>query len=151
MKEILFRGKRINNCVQDSSIDYRENGVGEWVYGDLIHRQYYKNKDVIVIRTEDNGFDNYSDYEVEPSSIGIFTGLYDKNGKKVFEGDILSIEHNIGDVKILKYAGVVKYEENKGAFVCDGTTRCDCLYAFDSSEYEVVGNTSDGPKLPKGE
>lgn len=93
MREILFRGKRIDDYVNDKSIDYTEKGAGEWVYGDIIHRRYYKNKDVVVIRTEDSGFDNYSDYEVDPETVGQYTGLTDKDDRKIFENGYMIIDN----------------------------------------------------------
>lgn len=145
MREILFRGKRVDNYVKDNSIDYAENGVGEWVYGDIIHRRYYKNRDVIVIRTEDSGFDNYSDYEVEQSSVGIFTGLYDKNDKKIFEGDIIKISGSTSC-----YAEVT-YSEDSASYWLENK---NLEYYAELSTIkpffvEVAGNKTDSPELLK--
>lgn len=69
MREIKFRGKRLDN--------------GEWVCGDLHLNTPYPHIHF--------GFDGRA--KIDTNTIGQFTGLYDKNGKEIYEGDIYRFEH----------------------------------------------------------
>ena len=126
MREILFRGKRKDN--------------GEWVYGNLIT----DGEDVYVLPKEDllkgldigGWIDGVQAYEVVPETVGQYTGLTDKNGVKVFEGDIVCIFD--GEY----FSGVVKYSNEQGSFTVDDTS----LHYW-VSDIEVIGNIHDNFEL----
>lgn len=133
MREILFRGKRKDN--------------GEWVYGDLIHRKIWSSE-LYIIRVEDNGFDSYVEYEVTPETIGQDTGLTDKNGKKIFEGDVVNVNTK-KDELCHRYEGrnlVIQFDEFH-RFIANGRLAYPLCNHY---EWEVIGNIHGNPELLKG-
>lgn len=139
MREILFRGKRADN--------------GEWVYGAYYKQEHYYGYEKIahcIITTKEVLSDDIAlDYdEVITETIGQYTGLTDKNGKKIFEGDIIKV-HVETLTKMWDIIGVVEnynasygfYYENRQHFIAFNKTSWNVRW------YEVIGNIYDNPEL----
>lgn len=129
MREILFRAKRVDN--------------GEWVQGLLPYAN-----EIRVFTThkwndegEEREYATTEDLRVIPETVGQFTGLTDKNGKKIFEGDALKARHN-------DYPYLVSYEmcglkiEDKWGNGIKMTQE-----AINWLEVEIVGNIHDNPEF----
>lgn len=135
MREILFRGQKM--CPKWHA-DYRE-----WHYGDLATES-----DFPRIYT-DSGICN----EVFPETVGQYTGLCDKNGVRIFEGDIIRFADDDGDPQDgavfwdAEHSGFsVKWEiEDQGA----DEYAVNALEPFDAEHSEVIGNIYDYSELPK--
>ena len=131
----LFRGKRTDN--------------GEWVEGNLITDEQDEKKCFIgyVFGTNDDGTPHdYDVVSVDPSTICQCTGLKDKNGKLIWENDILSghIDDEFPEDETRKR---VVWHENGW---CTNEPGCDYyeeLDDFDSENFEVIGNMIDNPEL----
>lgn len=139
MREILFRAKAINRDIGEHQTNYKN---GDWVYG-LVTRLYDERFENLPAQMTDvNGV---SGIEVDCETIGQYTGLTDKNGKKIFEGDIVkSCEYN--DVFFIKYFDT----DNYPAFDCvPDVPLCECnglAFLVNEEGCEVVGNIYDNPE-----
>ena len=140
MRQIKFRGARTD-----------KKG---FAYGDLLTGQgYKKGKYFILPHTTYYPADcsSLDGYEVLPDTVGQFTGLYDKNGKEIYEGDIIGC-HN-PSIKHLIF-----YNEKQGRFMAalNGDIENDFVgvCGLDDSRWnaskEVIGNIHDNPELLKG-
>ena len=149
MREILFRGK----C----------KDTGKWYEGYYVHlhkttycfkEDYDRNPDndmhqIIFEEMMDWGLPNrHFRVDVIPETVGQYTGLTDKNGKKIFEGDIVnvntkpnSLEHGYRSNHL-----VVRFDEYH-RFVASGRLEYPLCNHY---EWEVIGNIHDKPELLKG-
>jgi uncharacterized phage protein (TIGR01671 family) len=132
MREILFRGKRMEN--------------GEWVQGDLL-----QNVDCLKIREQEKDVKHIAkSFEVVPDAVGQYTGLTDKNGEKIFEGDILQFTYT-GDNEGVEGIASVVFERGKFGVLWGWHKELVCLDGFANTTVEVIGNTHDNPELLGGE
>lgn len=131
IREVIFRGKRTDN--------------GEWIYGDLI-----QNVDCIKIREQEKDINRISkSFEIVPETVGQYTNFSDKNGKKIFEGDIiqtLMIEYNPPRQYRKPYQ--VNYNSDFPSVVVEHYSPFE--HFTEKVEYEVIGNIHDNPELIKG-
>lgn len=131
-REILFRGKHIH------AMDSNEHLNGTWVHGYLSDKDYIYDKSL------------EGEFLVDENTICQYTGLTDKNGKKIFEGDILRYADEI----ILKTVWNDRKYGYAAQCVKGSVLLKDCkwgLWEFESDEAEVIGNIFDNPELLKGE
>ena len=134
MREILFRGKRIDN--------------GEWVEGYVCRYGWTGEENTYIV--PDYASALYS-IEVDPDTVGQYTGLKDKNGTKIFEGDIIYAVSNFDAANM-----VVVYDPAEFRLVlCEDYKtykpglgfKCLC---YESFYLQVVGNIYDNPELLGG-
>ena len=139
MRTIKFRGKRLY-------------GSG-WVYGDLIH----ENNGKVAIKTNlntwgenDDTIEPFGEYVlVKPYTVGQYTGIIDKNGKEIYEGDIITKSHGIRSSRHM-----VLYYPYTASFVAKlvGTHDCSNIGQDWVIKYctAVIGNRFDNPELQEG-
>lgn len=137
MREILFRGKRVDN--------------GEWAYGSL----FVENTRCEIVRGTCNDV-GIEGVEVDPETVGQYTGLTDKNGKKIFEGDYAINKIDEGtesEITCIEYVGFMDGSFGFIDHIVGDLSTKDCFTPFEYCNlYNTVisGNIHDNPKLLKG-
>jgi len=138
-REILFRG--IDACYNI------ENGHNEnvWRIGSLV--SCINGDFCIKQKPKAYGYSGLSD-KIIPESVGQFTGVCDKNGEMIFEGDIIKGKRPYGEYWI------VRWDEKRCGFFLSGLRECDFAaydkgYKINSGRNEVIGNIHDNKELLK--
>ena len=130
MREILFRGKSRNN--------------GKWYQGDLVTVAHKRFIDDDIVKER-----------VIPETVGQYTGLTDKNGKKIFEGDIVLFEdespanyeyHDCTEMR----CGSIEYGDNCFYITDRIAVEMEDLIYDGKLDVQVIGNIHDNPELLKG-
>lgn len=128
MREILFRGKRKDN--------------GKWIEGSFVVAadRYYIYELVV---------NELVDFEVDPETVGQYTGLEDKNGNKIFEGDIIEYVEPDFQQKMRAYVRYGGFSGNYPAFdIGDHDFDCNGLQLIcEEGIAKILGNKFDDPKL----
>lgn len=130
MREILFRGKRVDN--------------GSWETGSLVVVRGETSDEKVFVADKMTGYLT----PVAPETAGQYTGLADKNGKKIFEGDVCRNTKTNETVS-------VKWHGTMSGFVWSKQKEKSHLFSFGelfraNDKYEIIGNTHDNPELLGG-
>lgn len=159
MREFVFRGKPKNEAeyevLRELCEDDCESG---FVYGSLVvsHGKYYICTMALQIR---GGISNYitTMIEVFPETVGEYTNLTDKNGKKVFEGDIVTYADAVADFEgyhddVFLNCGEVGISALDGIYFTNRqTVDMSDLYESETMvDCEIIGNIHDNPELLEG-
>lgn len=143
MRDIIFHGKRKDN--------------GEWVEGDLMHGVQHQNGKAYIWQENADDLIGIKEYEIIPETVGQYTGLTDKNGKKIFEGDIVKFGRNIYQIifecgsfalldvdgeMITKIGGMNDHCYSLMNLYLECCWEDDCAY-----DIEIIDNIHDNPEL----
>lgn len=142
MRELLFRGKSTD--------------TGEWVEGD-----FCRPCNICFEQTDEDGEAEWHDCAVDPSTVGQFVGLTDRNGMRIFEGDVVRHhrelwgrdDSEIGEVcwdETLCRFYRTAYPAPENAYAANCKNEPVLLSADITAFYEVVGNIHDDPALVEG-
>jgi len=129
MRQIEFRGKRIDN--------------GKWVYGSLYGTQIIIENIIEYGDSDYFGVNVRNFHKVDPSTIGQFTGLVDKNKVKIYEGDIIELEDRYVIIEWNKYLATydldfLRYKNRiDNGFIFKGVKMLELF------RYKVIGNIHD--------
>lgn len=122
MREIKFRGKRLDN--------------GEWWYGSLV-----------IINSRYFIFSDEGRYEVSGATVGQYTGLTDKNGNAIYEGDVMEIPETDFNAYIV---GTVEYQEDSFFIQSrNGGSLWGLQWSLRKHNAGILGNIHDNPELLK--
>ena len=142
MREIKFRGKAIVS-IEELELMNIEHDNG-WVYGNLIKNGNRPMITADILEEIDESI--YPEWwvVVEPKSVGQYTGLKDKNGREIYEGDVL--KNDYGDIWVVVWNGTGFMLELNG----------ESKNIYSANEYyfsgcEVIGNIYENPELLEGE
>lgn len=136
-REIKFRGRRLDN--------------GEWVYGSLIQNVNDRGDTICFIVphlpcSSEGNIWSAKMFPVDPATVGQYTGLKDRNGREIYEGDILLFAEELKSIVEFRH-GMFGYEFCGNFIGYGGNYHFDFNPSDKDSNHEVIGNIYDNPEL----
>lgn len=134
MRELLFRGqtRRFGEKIKNFAGDPMPSN---WVYGGVFHQNDRGGAFSIIY-----SYDPIEKHPVYADTVGQYTGINDKNGTKIFEGDIVDISRE-------EERGVIKWDEDTARFIILSDSISASFDNYWGKELEVIGNIYDNQDL----
>lgn len=133
MKEIIFRGKRTDNCEWAYGVPTKDNHGEMVMVESTFECEEYKCRGANCLYVDEN-------------TVGQYTGLTDKNGKKIFEGDIVRFDYS-GENKGVEGTATVLFQNGQFGVLWGWHKEFVPLTGFCNTTIEIIGNIHDNPEL----